>query len=166
MGWMEGIVILSSYKHHFIIVHENLVQHPSNNISIIFRSNSSLWALCHWAIFELVAWYKPICVATHTLTESNRTLHSKLNLFLKFLKHIISYVSFQTFIKFWLVGSKQIVYILFNQFHRRGSFVYHYMGCISIYRLFVITLYIRGWYVCCVKPLEKRPDKYCIVLLF
>ena len=31
----EGIVILASYKFHFIRVHENMVQHPSNNKSII-----------------------------------------------------------------------------------------------------------------------------------
>ena len=34
-GWGKGgIVILASFKHHFIRVHENLEQHPSNNISI------------------------------------------------------------------------------------------------------------------------------------
>ena len=33
-GW--GIVILASCDYHFIRVHENLVQHPSNNISNIF----------------------------------------------------------------------------------------------------------------------------------
>ena len=32
---MEGIVILASCEYHFIRVHENRVQHPSNNISII-----------------------------------------------------------------------------------------------------------------------------------
>ena len=31
---MGGIVILDSCGYHFIRVHENLVQHPSNNISI------------------------------------------------------------------------------------------------------------------------------------
>ena len=30
---MEGIVILASYKFHFIKVNENQVQHPSNNKS-------------------------------------------------------------------------------------------------------------------------------------
>ena len=39
MGWGKrggywGIVILSSCEYHFIRVHENLVQHPSNNMSI------------------------------------------------------------------------------------------------------------------------------------
>ena len=33
--WMWGIVILASWKYQFIRVHENLVQHPSNNISIV-----------------------------------------------------------------------------------------------------------------------------------
>ena len=41
-GWMESIVILASCKHHFIRVHENLVQHPSNNISIIISLSQSL----------------------------------------------------------------------------------------------------------------------------
>ena len=31
-GWMRVIIILASCKHHFIRVHEYLVQHPSNNI--------------------------------------------------------------------------------------------------------------------------------------
>ena len=35
MGWMEGIVILASYKYHFIKVHKNVMQHPTINISII-----------------------------------------------------------------------------------------------------------------------------------
>ena len=30
-----GIVILASCEYHFIRVYENLVQHPSNNISIV-----------------------------------------------------------------------------------------------------------------------------------
>ena len=30
-----GFVILASCKHHFFRVHENLVQHPSNNISLV-----------------------------------------------------------------------------------------------------------------------------------
>ena len=34
---MVGIVILASCKHHFIIVHENLMQRPSNSISIILH---------------------------------------------------------------------------------------------------------------------------------
>ena len=29
-----GIFLLASYKHHFIRVYENLVQHPLNNVSI------------------------------------------------------------------------------------------------------------------------------------
>ena len=33
-GSITGIVILASCEHHFIRVLENLVQHPSNNISI------------------------------------------------------------------------------------------------------------------------------------
>ena len=33
--WMRGIVILASSEYHFIRVHENLVQHLSNNTSII-----------------------------------------------------------------------------------------------------------------------------------
>ena len=32
--WMGIIVILASCEYHFIRVYENLVQHPSNNISI------------------------------------------------------------------------------------------------------------------------------------
>ena len=32
--WLGGIVILASCEHQFIRVHENLVQHPSNNILI------------------------------------------------------------------------------------------------------------------------------------
>ena len=33
--WMRYIVILARTKFHFIIVHDNLVQDPSNNKSII-----------------------------------------------------------------------------------------------------------------------------------
>ena len=33
-GWISGIFILACCEHHFIRLHENLVQHPSNNISI------------------------------------------------------------------------------------------------------------------------------------
>ena len=33
-GW-GGIVILAICEYHFIRIHENLVQHPSNNIGII-----------------------------------------------------------------------------------------------------------------------------------
>ena len=33
--WMVGNVILASCKHHFIIAHENLVQNPSYDISIL-----------------------------------------------------------------------------------------------------------------------------------
>ena len=33
--WGGGIVFLASCEHYFIRVHEYLVQHPSNNISII-----------------------------------------------------------------------------------------------------------------------------------
>ena len=32
---MGGVVILASWKDHFIRVGENLLQHPSNNISIV-----------------------------------------------------------------------------------------------------------------------------------
>ena len=34
-GWMEYKVIIASYEYHFIRVHENLVQHSSNNMSIL-----------------------------------------------------------------------------------------------------------------------------------
>ena len=34
--YLGGIVILPSWEHHFIRVLENLVQHPSNNMSIPF----------------------------------------------------------------------------------------------------------------------------------
>ena len=34
-GRMSDIVILASYEINFIRVHKNLVQHPSNNISIV-----------------------------------------------------------------------------------------------------------------------------------
>ena len=34
MGWIV-IVILASWEYHFIRVHENLVQYPSNYISIV-----------------------------------------------------------------------------------------------------------------------------------
>ena len=34
MGWMGTIVILASCEHYFIRVHENLVQHPINDIWI------------------------------------------------------------------------------------------------------------------------------------
>ena len=33
-----GIFILASFKHHFIRVHENLEQHPSNNKSIVITT--------------------------------------------------------------------------------------------------------------------------------
>ena len=32
---MGAIVILASFEHHLIKVYENLVQHPSKNISIV-----------------------------------------------------------------------------------------------------------------------------------
>ena len=35
MGWMGDLVILASCEYYFYRVHENLVQHPSNNISIL-----------------------------------------------------------------------------------------------------------------------------------
>ena len=38
---MGSIVILVSCEHHFIRVCENLVQHPSNNISINLPKNPS-----------------------------------------------------------------------------------------------------------------------------
>ena len=39
---MGQAIILASWEHHFIIVHENLVQHPSNSISIqIIVKNTS-----------------------------------------------------------------------------------------------------------------------------
>ena len=34
-GWIEGIVILAHCQFHFLRYHENLEQHPSNNISIV-----------------------------------------------------------------------------------------------------------------------------------
>ena len=34
MGWLGVIVILASWKDHLIRIGENLVQHPSNYISI------------------------------------------------------------------------------------------------------------------------------------
>ena len=42
---MEVSVILTSCKYHFIKVHENLVQHPSNNISInkLFGQYKNNW---------------------------------------------------------------------------------------------------------------------------
>ena len=36
-GWIWGIFILASCKHHIIRVHEILVQHPSNNKSNIIN---------------------------------------------------------------------------------------------------------------------------------
>ncbi len=33
-GFDVGIVFLASCEYHFIRVHENMIQHPSNNISI------------------------------------------------------------------------------------------------------------------------------------
>ena len=33
-GWMLDIIILARWEYHFIGVHENLVQHPSNYKSI------------------------------------------------------------------------------------------------------------------------------------
>ena len=30
-----GMVILASYEFHFIRIHENMMQHPSNNISVV-----------------------------------------------------------------------------------------------------------------------------------
>ena len=33
---MRGIVILASCEYYFIRIHENLVQHPRNNISISY----------------------------------------------------------------------------------------------------------------------------------
>ena len=41
-GWIGGIVILASCEHNFIRVHENLVQYPSNNISIPNREMGQL----------------------------------------------------------------------------------------------------------------------------
>ena len=34
-GAIGGIVILASCKYYFIRIHENMMQHPSNNISIV-----------------------------------------------------------------------------------------------------------------------------------
>ena len=47
-GWFGGIVIVASYGHHFFRVSENLVQHPSNNVSIVMYiherdTNISIW---------------------------------------------------------------------------------------------------------------------------
>ena len=36
-----SIVILASMEYHFIRVHENLMQHPSNNISIVISDATS-----------------------------------------------------------------------------------------------------------------------------
>ena len=33
-GVEGGIIFLASCEHHFVRLHENLLQHPSNNISI------------------------------------------------------------------------------------------------------------------------------------
>ena len=35
MVWMGVMVILASCEHPYIRIHENLVQYPSNNISIV-----------------------------------------------------------------------------------------------------------------------------------
>ena len=40
MGLRGLIIILASCEHHFMRVHENLVQHTSNNISIITLDRS------------------------------------------------------------------------------------------------------------------------------
>ena len=42
-GW--GINISDSCEKHFIRVHENLVQHPSNNISIVEKKINSNFVL-------------------------------------------------------------------------------------------------------------------------
>ncbi len=35
MGWIRGIISLASCEHRFIRVYENLMQYPSNNISVV-----------------------------------------------------------------------------------------------------------------------------------
>ena len=47
---IEGIVILASCKYYFIRVHENVVQHPSYNISSIAMIEG-LFLFCPWTIF-------------------------------------------------------------------------------------------------------------------
>ena len=54
------IVILASCEHHFIIVHENLVQHPSNNISITKNVNKKI-ALTVYVIY--------LCMQTKSLLK-------------------------------------------------------------------------------------------------
>ena len=38
-GWIWGIIILASCEYYFFRVNENLLQRPSNNISIITYNN-------------------------------------------------------------------------------------------------------------------------------
>ena len=90
-GWVKvygGIVFFSaSFEHHFIRVHENLVHHPSNNISVIIMIHRRTWldtlaALddTHNQLNHPVLWYDygwhtgllwlksstKLCVHTHT----------------------------------------------------------------------------------------------------
>ena len=50
-GVNGGKVILASCEYHFIVVYENLVQHPSNNILFIIKL--IFWLTIHLAFFTI-----------------------------------------------------------------------------------------------------------------
>ena len=86
---MGQAIILASWEHHFIIVHENLVQHPSNDISIqIIVKNTSQFSspdrkcTIHRAghagrglffIFLLTGW-KIVCLSVMSVLANPRTV--------------------------------------------------------------------------------------------
>ena len=52
-GWMRGIIILASCKHHFIRVHEYLVQHPSNKY-IDWDTEQQEYQVSYSQVFRLI----------------------------------------------------------------------------------------------------------------
>ena len=58
--WIGGIVILASWEFHFIRVHENLVQHPSNYISIL--TLFCLFFNVLWTIVKLLSKIDIFCM--------------------------------------------------------------------------------------------------------
>ena len=54
LKWMGGIVSLASCEYHFLQVHKNLVQHPSNYISIIVTY--MLWG--HKKTYNIILFYE------------------------------------------------------------------------------------------------------------
>ena len=111
-----GIVILASCEHHFIRVHENLVHHPSNNISVIIMIHRRTWldtlaALddTHNQLNHPVLWYDygwhtgllwlksstKLCVYTHTYIRlSSPGAHTHTHTYTQLHKRTICFIFF------------------------------------------------------------------------